>query len=79
MAADKPHPLGLSSEDGKAVARILKEQREADARASMPKDPNPKPENVKEIVNRIVEEGRNPQPAPPQSKKEGRFSFLKRG
>jgi hypothetical protein len=77
MAPDKPHPLGLSADDGQAVSRILQEQRDAEAKANAPKDN--RPENVKEIVSKIVEEGRNPQPEPSPKKKEGRFGFLRRG
>jgi hypothetical protein len=77
MAPEKPHPLGLSADDGQAVTRILQEQRDAAAKANAPKDN--RPENVKEIVAKIVEEGRNPKPDPPARKKEGRFSFLRRG
>ncbi|MGH2720953.1 MAG: hypothetical protein ACRDJO_05040 [Actinomycetota bacterium] len=77
MAPDKPHPLGLTADDGKAVTRILQEQRDAEAKANAPKDN--RPENVKEIVAKIVEEGRNPQPDPPAGKKQRRFGFLKRG
>ena len=76
MAPDKSHPLGLSADDGEAVTRILQEQRDAAAKANAPKDN--RPENVKEIVAKIVEEGRNPKPDPGPRKKQGRFRFLKR-
>jgi hypothetical protein len=74
---DKPHPTGISAEDGKAVARLMQEQREAAARAKEPKVD--KPEDVKDIVARIVEEGKSPQPETPAKEKKGLFGRLRKG
>ncbi|HEY8202624.1 MAG TPA: hypothetical protein VII47_14890 [Actinomycetota bacterium] len=75
MAPDKPHPLGLSPEAGNAVTNLLKEQREAEARAKAPKDN--KPEDVKTVVARIVEDYSQgtPRSAPEPEKKSLRRLF----
>ena len=75
MAPDKPHPLGLDSESGNAVANLIKEQREAAARANAPKQPN-KPEDIKTVVSKIVEDYSKGTPAPPsEPEKKGRRLF----
>jgi hypothetical protein len=77
MAPEKPHPLGLSPEAGNAVTKLLKEQQEAEARANAPKDN--KPEDVKAVVARIVEDYSSGEPAtPPEPEKKERRGFLRR-
>ena len=78
MAPEKPHPLGLDAEAGNAVANLVKEQREAAARANAPKQPD-KPEDIKTVVSRIVQDYSKdtPPPAPQADKpeKKGRRLF----
>ena len=78
MAPDKPHPLGLSPEAGNAVTNLIKEQREAEARANAPKDN--KPEDVGTVVARIVEDySEGPPPAAPEPEKKGLRRIFRRG
>lgn len=75
MAPDRPHPLGLDAEAGNAVANLIKEQREAAARANAPKQPD-KPEDIKTVVSRIVDDYSNGTPPPaPEPEKKGRRLF----
>jgi hypothetical protein len=79
MAPYKPHPLGLSPEAGNAVTNLLKEQREAEARANAPKQPD-KPEDVKTVVARIVEDySQGSPPAEPAEEKRGLRRLFRRG
>ena len=78
MAPDKPHPLGLSPEAGNAVTKLLKEQQEAEERANAPKDN--KPEDVKTVVARIVEDYSSGEPpTSPKPEKKERRGLFRRG
>ena len=78
MAPDKPHPLGLSPEAGNAVTNLMKEQREAEARANAPKQD--KPEDVGTVVARIVEDySKETPPSTDQPEKKGRRRIFRRG
>ena len=78
MAPDKPHPLGLSPEAGNAVTNLIKEQREAEARANAPKDN--KPEDVGTVVARIVEDySKETPPSAPEPEKKGLRRIFRRG
>ncbi len=75
MAPDKSHPLGLDADSGNAVANFMKEQREAAARANAPKQPD-KPEDIKTVVSRIVEDYSKETPPPAsEPEKKGRRLF----
>lgn len=75
MAPDKPHPLGLDTEANNAVANLMKEQREAAARANAPKQPD-KPEDIKTVVSRIVEDySKGDPPSTSEPEKKGRRLF----
>lgn len=53
MTTDKPHPLGLSEEDQAAVTQVLADHQE---RSRTPRPESGEPEDVKAVVDKLVQD-----------------------